>query len=487
MQTNKSSATTNNNYSLPDFSKARVLVVGDVMLDRYWKGETNRISPESPVPVVLVQNITERPGGAGNVALNISSLGAKVTLLANVGQDDAAMTLASMLEEAKVKCHLQYFSGLPTINKLRVLSRNQQLIRLDFEENFHAIDGKKLMAKYKTELSKSDVVIISDYGKGIASCVKDLIKSARAKKIPVLVDPKNKDFSLYQGATLITPNLGEFEAVVGPSSSDDVMVKKALELIHKHKINALLVTRGAKGMSLIQADGKHLHIPAHVHEVFDVTGAGDTVIAVLAAALASNKDLVTAAQIANIAAGIVVLKLGAATVSVPELRRAIQRRTDSWLGIVSQNRLLQEIADARAHGETIVMTNGCFDILHAGHISYLQQAKALGKRLVIAVNDDASIRRLKGKDRPINPLQQRMAVLAGLRSVDWVVPFSEDTPEELIKKVGPDILVKGSDYKVEQIAGADFVLKQGGKVILMDFVKGCSGTSIINRIKRGKK
>ena len=473
-----------NKLALPDFSKARVLVVGDVMLDRYWQGETNRISPESPVPVVLVRNITERPGGAGNVALNICSLGAKATLMANVGRDDAAISLVNMLEAAKVKCLLQTLPGLPTINKLRVLSRNQQLIRLDFEKNFCNFDAKKLIASYKKELPKTDVVIISDYGKGIASCVKDLIAAANFKKIPVLVDPKGNDFSIYQGAALITPNLSEFEAVVGNCTSDKDLVKKALVLIHKHKINAILVTRSAKGMSLIQENGKYLHIPAHAHEVFDVTGAGDTVIAVFAAALASGGDLISSTQISNIAAGIVVQKLGAATVSVSELRRAIQRRTDSWLGVISQDRLLQEIADARAHGETIVMTNGCFDILHAGHVAYLQQAKSLGKRLIVAINDDNSIHRLKGKERPINPLKHRMAVLSGLRSIDWVVPFSEDTPEELIKKICPDILVKGSDYKVEQIAGADFVIKQGGKVILIDFVKGCSGTSIIDRIKK---
>jgi D-beta-D-heptose 7-phosphate kinase / D-beta-D-heptose 1-phosphate adenosyltransferase len=476
-----------NSGLLPDFSKARIVVVGDVMLDRYWQGDTNRISPESPVPLVHVRNITERPGGAGNVALNIGSLGAKATLLGNVGQDGAAMTLVNILEEAKVKCCLQYLSELPTINKLRVLSRNQQLIRLDFEENFHAVDSKKLIASYQAELVKANAVIISDYGKGIASCAKKVITLARAKKIPVLVDPKGKDFGIYQGATLITPNLGEFEAVVGNCSSDKDIVKKAVALVRKLEINAILVTRGAHGMSLIQANGKYLHIPAHAHEVFDVTGAGDTVIGVLASALAVGQDLVSSAQIANIAAGIVVLKLGAATVSVPELRRAIQRRTNSWLGIVSLEELLQEVADARAHGETIVMTNGCFDILHAGHVAYLQQAKALGKRLIVAINDDNSVRRLKGKERPINPLKQRMRVLAGLRSIDWIVPFSEATPEKLIKKVNPDILVKGGDYKVEQIAGSDFVIKQGGKVVILDFVKGCSGTSIVNAIKRGKK
>jgi D-beta-D-heptose 7-phosphate kinase / D-beta-D-heptose 1-phosphate adenosyltransferase len=469
--------------NIPDFSKANIIVIGDVMLDRYWQGEAARISPEAPVPIVHVRNITERPGGASNVALNVSSLGGNVDLFAVIGQDDAALTLKEILEKAKVKSHLQHIPTLPTINKLRVIARNQQLIRLDFEEKYHSIDMRKLINAYKKKLNKNSVVIISDYGKGIAGCAKEIIKLARAKKVPVLVDPKGKDFSLYQGAFLITPNLSEFEAVVGECSSDKIMVKKALGLIREHNINAVLITRGAQGMSLVQADGKHLHLPAHVHEVFDVTGAGDTVIAAFAAAMAAGENLVNSAYVANTAAGIVVLKLGAAAVSVSELRRALQRRTDSWLGIVSQEHLLQEVADARAHGEVIVMTNGCFDILHAGHVAYLQQAKALGKRLIVAVNDDASVKRLKGEARPINSLEKRMAVLAGLRSIDWVVSFSEDTPEKLIKKIKPDILVKGGDYKIDQIIGADFVTKSGGKVVVLDFVEGCSGTSIIKQIK----
>lgn len=473
--------------NIPDFSKAQVIVIGDIMLDRYWQGETSRISPEAPVPVVHVRNITERPGGASNVALNISSLGGKVDLFAAIGQDDAASVLESMLAEANVESYLQRIPEIPTINKLRVMSRNQQLIRIDFEERFHDIDFSKLINSYKAKLTKNGVVIISDYGKGISSCAKEIIKLARAKKVPVLVDPKGKDFSIYQGAFLIKPNFSEFEAAVGNCPSDKIMVKKAVELIRNYNINAILITCGAQGMNLIQADGKHIHIPAHAHEVFDVTGAGDTVIAAFAVSLAAGQDLLNSAYIANTAAGIVVLKLGAATVSASELRRSLQRRTDSWLGIVSQDILLQEITDARAHSEVIVMTNGCFDILHAGHVAYLQQAKALGKRLIVAVNDDASVKRLKGNDRPINSLEQRMAVLAGLRSIDWVVPFSEDTPEELIKKIKPDILVKGGDYKVDQIAGADLVTKQGGKVIILDFIKGCSGTSIIKRIQGNKR
>lgn len=469
--------------NIPDFSKANIIVIGDVMLDRYWQGEASRISPEAPVPVVHVRNITERPGGASNVALNVSSLGGNVDLFAVIGQDDAALTLKDMLEKANVKSHLQHIPELPTINKLRIIARHQQLIRLDFEEKYHAVNMSKLISAYKKKLHKNSVVIISDYGKGIAGCSKEIIKLARAKKIPVLVDPKGKDFSIYQGAFLITPNLSEFEAVVGSCFSDKILVKKALTLIKEHNINAILVTCGAQGMHLVQADGKHLHLPAHVHEVFDVTGAGDTVIAVFAAAMAAGENLANSAYISNTAAGIAVLKLGAATVSVSELRRALQRRTDSWLGIVSQERLLQEVADARAHGEVIVMTNGCFDILHAGHVAYLQQAKALGKRLIVAVNDDASVKRLKGEQRPINSLEKRMAVLAGLRSIDWVVHFSEDTPEKLIKKIKPDVLVKGGDYKIDQIVGADFVTKNGGKVVVLDFVEGCSGTSIIKQIK----
>lgn len=469
--------------TIPDFTKSKVLVIGDIMLDSYWHGATKRISPEAPVPVMHVKEIEMKPGGASNVAVNISALDGNAILIGSVGKDDAAKTLHEMLGNVDVACHFHKNSAMPTINKLRVISQHQQLIRLDFENLNTGIDTDKILNLYVKHLAEADAVIISDYGKGIAACVPEIIKLAREQEIPVLVDPKGTNFDIYQHATVITPNLSEFEAVVGKCVDETEIEAKGLELLREQKLQALLVTRGAQGMTLIREDQDPVHIPTEAREVFDVTGAGDTVIATFAAALASGTDMVTAMRLANGAAGIVVQKLGADTASISELRRALRKRQESWLGVVNQQRLLEEVIDSKEHGETIVMTNGCFDILHAGHISYLEQAKALGSRLIVAVNDDASIKRLKGEARPVNPLEQRMAVLAGLRCVDWVVAFSEDTPEKLIKKVTPDVLVKGGDWKVEQIVGSDYVLKHGGEVMSLPYVDDQSTTNIINRIR----
>jgi D-beta-D-heptose 7-phosphate kinase/D-beta-D-heptose 1-phosphate adenosyltransferase len=474
------------NFNLQNLELVRILVIGDVMLDRYWHGDTARISPEAPVPVVNIKQLTERPGGASNVALNARSLGAEVTLLGLVGKDEAAITLQNALKREKINCYLQSVSDLPTITKMRVIAHNQQLIRLDFEQGFFNIDMKELLNAYKKQLTNTDIVIISDYGKGIAKATKEIINLAKTKNIPIVVDPKGKDFTIYQDATLITPNFAEFEAIVGPCKNDQEIATKGMQLLLDNNFTAILVTRGAQGMSLIEANKEPLHIPTNVREVYDVTGAGDTVIATLAAALATGQDLPTAVELANIAAGITVRKLGAATISTAELRRAIQKKHNSWLGITNEERLTQDILDAKAHGETIVMTNGCFDVLHAGHIAYLEQAKALGTRLIVAVNDDDSIKRLKGKHRPINSLEQRMAVLAGLRAVDWVVSFAEDNPLRIIKAVTPDILVKGGDWQAHEIIGSDHVIKNGGKVQSLAFIEGHSSSNIINRIREKK-
>jgi D-beta-D-heptose 7-phosphate kinase/D-beta-D-heptose 1-phosphate adenosyltransferase len=472
--------------SLQNFAKTRVLVIGDVMLDRYLHGRTSRISPEAPVPIVKIKEITEHLGGASNVALNAKAFAGQVSIFGLTGKDEAAAKLKNLLQKAKISCCLQKTNS-PTITKMRVIAQNQQLIRLDQEENAIIFDMHKLLKTYQKQLAKTDVVIISDYGKGIANIAGDIIKIAKAKHIPVLVDPKGKDFSIYHGATLITPNLAEFETVVGTCKNEDALAQKALALLHAHDFSAVLVTRGAEGMSLIRANEYPMHIPTSVHEVYDVTGAGDTVIASLGIALAAGEDIVKAIEIANIAAGITVRKLGAVAISVPELRRALQKKYDSWLGITNEERLLQDVADAKAHDEKIVMTNGCFDVLHAGHIAYLDQAKSLGTRLIVAVNDDTSVKRLKGKDRPINNLEQRMAVLAGLQAVDWVVPFSEETPERIITAITPDILVKGGDWQPHKIVGADHVIKHGGEVRSLAYIEKHSTSAIINRIKQGTK
>ncbi|MBA2654532.1 MAG: bifunctional D-glycero-beta-D-manno-heptose-7-phosphate kinase/D-glycero-beta-D-manno-heptose 1-phosphate adenylyltransferase HldE [Gammaproteobacteria bacterium] len=468
---------------IPKYEDITILVVGDIMLDRYWHGATNRISPEAPVPVVHVQNIEERPGGAANVALNLKSLGCKVKLLGIIGNDSAGNSLEVALSNAGIDCHLQRVPELPTITKLRVIGRNQQLIRLDFEQEFHYVEKDSLNKAFQGFLAEVDAVIFSDYGKGTLVAVANMIQAARRAKKFIFVDPKSTDFTCYQNATLITPNLKEFQQVVGHCHSEAEIVKKAQLLINQHNLEGLLVTRGEDGMSLILKDALPVHLRAHAREVYDVSGAGDTVISVLAASIASGCDFETSSILANLAAGIVVKKLGVATVSIPELRRTLQRKHGSDSGILHEDDLIIAIEDARAHGEKIVMTNGCFDVLHAGHITYLEEARSLGNRLIVAINDDNSVKQLKGNNRPINTLQDRMILISALRCVDWVVSFSEDTPERLITRVLPDILVKGGDYSIPDIAGSKQVLENGGEVKILSFVEGYSSTATIKRME----
>jgi len=472
-------------YMIPEFTGVRALVVGDVMLDRYWHGSTGRISPEAPVPVVRIEQSDDRPGGAGNVALNMAALGVQTTVLGIVGDDAESRLLERGLEVAGVQPCLLRVSGVPTVTKLRVMSRHQQLIRLDFEDLNLSFDSDQLLAEFARLLVQTDVVILSDYGKGVLRHAPKMIALARRAGKPVLVDPKGRDFQRYRDATVITPNLSEFEAVVGEIADEADLAAKGSALVRELGLTRLLVTRGEQGMSLFSADGSTTHLPARAREVFDVTGAGDTVISLLAAGVTAGLDWADAAALANLAAGIVVGKLGAATVTVPELRRVARQQTHGTHGVVDEEELLIHIADARRCGERLVMTNGCFDLLHPGHISYLEAARALGDRLIVAVNDDASVRRLKGASRPINPLVARMRMLAALSCVDWVAPFSEDTPERLICRVVPDVLVKGGDYRPEQIAGATCVQRAGGEVQVLAFQEGHSTTALVERIRQG--
>ncbi len=472
--------------NLPPFEQARVLVVGDLMLDRYWHGDTGRISPEAPVPVVHVRDADERPGGAGNVALNLASLGVGVTLVGMTGDDEAADTLADRLAAAGIDCRLLRQAGMPTVTKLRIMSRHQQLIRLDFEEGFAGCDPAPLLATCRAAVEDAGALVLSDYGKGTLQQLRPLIGLARQAGIPVLVDPKHTDFSHYAEASLITPNQAEFEAVVGPCRNEGELVARGQALIRAHRLGGLLITRGEQGMTLLREGAPERHLPARAREVYDVTGAGDTVIAVLAGALAAGSDLEEATGLANLAAGIVVGKLGTATVTLPELQAATRLQQEAGQGVLSRDQLQLALAQARTAGERIVMTNGCFDILHAGHVGYLAAARRLGDRLVVAVNDDDSVRRLKGPGRPVNPLARRMSVLAALASVDWVVPFGEDTPEDLICDLAPDVLVKGGDYRPQDIAGHDCVIRNGGKVVVLDYEEGCSTTDIIQRIRQNE-
>jgi D-beta-D-heptose 7-phosphate kinase/D-beta-D-heptose 1-phosphate adenosyltransferase len=468
--------------AIPDFSRASVLVAGDVMLDRYLFGGTGRISPEAPVPVVHVRDTDDRAGGAANVAVNLVSLGIDTTLFGVVGKDDEAATLQAVLEQQDIKCRFQSVKNWPTTTKTRVQSRGQQLIRLDREEQ--DVSGSEALTKSLQKAMKSaSAVVLSDYGKGALADVTAMIDLCRNADIPVLVDPKGSAFDKYRGATVLTPNQSEFESVAGVCESDDKLVECARNMIADLDLGALLVTRSEKGMLLVEASDEPVFLSTRAREVFDVTGAGDTVIAVLAGALASGESLAAAAALSNFAAGLVVRKTGVASVSPAEIRAALHQRGQGGRGLVTEDELAAMVGEAKTHGETVVMTNGCFDFLHAGHVAYLEEAKSLGDRLIVAVNDDDSVRRLKGDGRPVNALQDRMAVLAGLAAVDWVVPFSEDTPARLIQKMLPDVLVKGGDYQPQDIAGAKDILKNGGEVRVLAFREGHSSSNIIEKLR----
>lgn len=473
-------------YASLNFKDTRLLIVGDVMLDQYWFGGTSRISPEAPVPIVHRDRNHDCPGGAANVALGVSALGAEPYLIGITGQDENAKRLAELLSKQSVGFHLEEIPHYPTITKLRVLSRNQQMIRLDTEKKFPTEIAKNFQSPFLKALDHVKVMILSDYGKGTLSDCAWMIHEAKTKKIKVLIDPKSEDFSIYRKADVITPNLKEFEKVVGPCNTLEILVEKARALLQKFEIGALVITRSEKGISVITKDDAK-HISAVAREVHDVTGAGDTVIAVLGTALAAGMDLMQAAELGNLAAGIAVSKLGAATVTLQEIQKAFAAQQPLATGVMSESQLLSLLHFSKLRGETLVFTNGCFDILHVGHVSYLEEAKRLGDRLIVAVNDDASVKRLKGPKRPINCLADRMHVLAALSAVDWVVPFTEDTPERLIQNISPHFLVKGGDYKIiEDIPGAEFVLGQGGEVRLLSLKPGKSTTETIEAVWRHK-
>jgi D-beta-D-heptose 7-phosphate kinase/D-beta-D-heptose 1-phosphate adenosyltransferase len=470
--------------TLPDFSAARILVIGDVMLDRYWSGQASRISPEAPVPVVKVKDIEDRVGGAANVALNIAKLGAKVTLLGVIGDDSNGRKLQFLLDSQGVECDFLVEKNLHTICKLRVMAQHQQLIRVDFEETPLKFSYLNLASRLQNNLENHDVIVFSDYGKGTLEKITDYISQAKNAGLKTLVDPKGTNYSRYKNANLITPNLGELRAVVGDGEIN-ALILKGRELLATQKIENLLLTRGEAGMSLIDAKSTH-SLPAQAKDVFDVTGAGDTVIAVMALGLAIDLPLQDAMYLANLAAGIVVGKVGTSTVSTLELSREMHPHRNTF-GVVSEDELLEIRQRAKMQSEKVVMTNGCFDLLHIGHITYLQQAKALGDRLIVAVNSNESVKILKGDSRPINDLQARMAVLAALECVDWVVSFNEETPQRLYEKVLPDVLVKGGDYKISDVVGGGAVIANGGEVKILEFVAGHSTSNMIAKARNANK
>ncbi|QJE74052.1 D-glycero-beta-D-manno-heptose-7-phosphate kinase [Aerophototrophica crusticola] len=470
--------------------KARVLVVGDVMLDRFTYGKVERISPEAPIPVLRVEREAAMLGGAGNVANNLAALGARATLLSVVGEDAAGAELSRLLTATLGQADgLVVEAGRQTTTKVRFIAGSQQLLRADQETVASIADGSagKLIQKADALLRDAAVLVLSDYGKGVLTdeLTSMLIALARRHGKPVLVDPKGSDYGRYRGATAVTPNRKELAQATGLSVTGDSAVAAACRLVmDRAGIGAVVATRSEEGMSVVTADGA-THLRAEAREVFDVSGAGDTVMATLAAALAVGADLPAAARLANAAAGIVVGKVGTAVVRPEELRGALRR--SGWAAddakVASLEGAVERVERWRRLGCRVGFTNGCFDLLHPGHVSLLTQARAACDKLVVGLNSDASVKRLKGESRPVQSELARATVLASLASVDLVVVFGEDTPLELIQALRPDVLVKGADYTVDTVVGAPFVQSYGGQVVLAELVDGQSTTRTIARMK----
>ncbi|MDL2269336.1 bifunctional D-glycero-beta-D-manno-heptose-7-phosphate kinase/D-glycero-beta-D-manno-heptose 1-phosphate adenylyltransferase HldE [Desulfosarcina sp. OttesenSCG-928-G17] len=473
--------------------KASILVVGDLMLDRYYWGDVTRISPEAPVPVVKVTEKTFSLGGSGNVAANLAGLNCSVLLVGLVGTDAAAGTLGEMMTRAGITNHCLASNLRPTITKTRIMAGNQQVVRLD-EEVDTAIDfttADRLLDRTLSLLPGANAVILSDYGKGLfqdVNVVQGLIQACRSTGIPVFVDPKGKNWQRYSGATCVTPNTAELEAIHGARiSSEDELVRVAKTLRDELSLDWLLVTRGPRGMMLVGDTEPAMGISARTRDVFDVSGAGDTVIATLAACVSAGLDFPHAAAVANAAAGIVVGKVGTQPVHMDDLVNELsaspvcQPETVLWKVADLQEARIR-VSGWRQSGQRIVFTNGCFDLLHPGHVSLLHQARGLGDRLIVGLNTDASICRLKGPSRPILPGEDRAAILSALGDVDMVVFFDEDTPLNLISLLKPDVLVKGADYAIEAVVGGDMVKSWGGEVRLVELLPGHSTTAIAKKL-----
>lgn len=461
----------------------RILVVGDIMLDKYSIGDSSRVSPEAPVPVVKVKKEKFVLGGAANVAYNTSKLGAETDLIGFIGNDEGGKKIKNILKKEKINDHLILSKNSPTTTKSRIISRNQQMIRIDYEEInvLHPYD--LLIDKYKNAVNLADIVLISDYNKGTLKEIELLIEIANKKDIPVLVDPKGDNFNKYKNATLIKPNLKEFENIFGECIDINMLEKNGKRLRRDLNLEALVITRGENGISLIENDDSITHISTKAVDVFDVTGAGDTVLAILGLVLGLKQSFKIALKIANIAAGIVVGKLGTSSVSLEEIKYVLNSEDDKIISKIVELKKLKSILNTEKNkSNKIVMTNGCFDILHLGHVDYLQKAKKFGDLLIVAINDDNSISRLKGKGRPINNLEERTKLIAALECINYVIVFSEDNPKKLYCEIMPDVLVKGSDYAGKFISGAEEVKQSGGEIKLVDLLPGYSTTNSIEQI-----
>ena len=444
--------------------KKKITVIGDVMIDWYLHGESSRISPEAPVPVVNFKESKFQLGGAANVANNLKHLEIEPFLIGAIGNDHFGSLLKEHLKAEKIKFNLSTEKSFQTICKQRLMSSNQQLARIDYEQYFHASKLTNTFNTFIRNIAKTDLIIVSDYGKGTIFNARKLIQSAKKLKKKILIDPKGKDFTKYKGANLITPNKSEFENIMGKVDSKRDLVNKAKKMLEYLNLESLIVTLGSEGMYVLTKSNKKIigdFINAYPQEVFDVSGAGDTTISALGAALSEGNDIFSAAEFANLAASISVSKLGTSTVSKDEVASLEASKGNKE--------------------QVIVFTNGCFDIIHSGHLDLLKEARSYGDKLIVGLNSDKSIRKLKGPERPIIGQSERKKILTALKFVDEVIIFNEENPLKLIKKLKPSILVKGADYKKEQVVGGAFVESYGGEIKLVKLTKGKSSSKIINK------
>ncbi len=470
------------------FSELKVLVVGDLMLDRYILGEVDRISPEAPVPILRHAQRYDRPGGAANVVMNLAGLGCHALLAGFWGDDIERRELERFLIKADIDTTGIVTTALPTISKTRIVGGRQQLLRLDIEslQTPNPVDKQRLLSAAVELVDKVHAVVLSDYAKGAltAELCSAVIRAARTKGVPVLADPKTRDFSKYSGATMVCPNLQELRAATGADTHElDALLTSGEQQRREHDLQYLCVTMGEKGIRVLSEAGA-FHSAARAREVFDVSGAGDTVIATLAAGLSGGLKIETAVGLANLAAGIVVGKVGTVPIAQHELIAALTPSSGIAMAekVLDRELLAKRVAEWRAAGETIVFTNGCFDLLHVGHVTLLEDCRKFGSKLVLGLNTDASVQRLKGPTRPVVGERERARVMSALAAVDAVVLFDEDTPLELIRTLQPDVLVKGGDYSVETVVGQQDVIAGGGRVEIVPTVKGFSTSNIIRKL-----
>ena len=457
----------------------KILVLGDVILDNYWFGRAEKISPEAPVPVVQIDNSKSLPGGAANVANNLINLGIKVSLFGIIGRDKSGSELEEILKKKNIDINFIY-SKNQTINKIRVISKSQQMIRLDFETKYEKKDAVLLLKSVLPKIKDFDLVIISDYNKGSVLPEK-VIAQSNKYNIPSIVDPKGNSFIKYKGSSYITPNMNEITSIIGHVKKEEDLISSSMKIIKDLSLQGLIITRSELGVTLVEKSGFNVHLPATAKEVSDVTGAGDTFISIFSSAIASGLNGYQAADLANKAAGIVVSKLGTATVSKKDLLNFKNKNS-----IVFSNLEILDnwIKKQKKLNKRIVFSNGCFDIIHSGHIDYLRKASRLGDKFILAINSDVSIKKLKGEERPYNNINKRLSILKRLGFIDGIIVFEENTPLQILKTIEPNVVVKGGDYKnISEVVGHEIVTKYGGEIKLIKKTINVSTTDILKIIK----